>query len=282
MIWMGKNIPGDYVNNIRSFVAYNPDYQVNLWLENPARFLQTHSRMDAATFKVHYRKISDVVAFMDPRMRNYFEREKTGVYPNYAAASDILRLFILLREGGIYVDTDVRAKANQSFGDIDAKYGFLFNVKVKDPYCDPTESPVYFNNNILLASPGSPYVAQIIDEMILRHQEADPEILWQSKRAPGAPDVDPHLSDRFFHTIRLTGPVLMEDIFYRNFLDPNFDSLTKDRQIYLFSNLAEKIYSGNIPSFVSDMNAPLSAIEDKNDNSWCIKKENKGRPPAEY
>ena len=53
-------------------------------------------------------------------LHSAFERERYGYYHNYAAASDIARLLILYRHGGVYLDMDVsfREGAFDLFGDL--------------------------------------------------------------------------------------------------------------------------------------------------------------------
>ena len=104
-VWMGKEMPERYVANIRTFVARNPDYEINIWMDKKMNFEKPLALADSGKFPYVLRDFNEVFPIMNPRLRAQFERERSGVFPNYAAASDILRVHIL-EEGGIYVDTD--------------------------------------------------------------------------------------------------------------------------------------------------------------------------------
>lgn len=106
-VWIGKRIPQQYINNIRSFVVRNPDYEFNLWIDHPMNFLHSEALLDAAKLHLRIRDLNEAATHLPCELRAIFERERHGVYPNFAAASDIVRVQILLEEGGIYFDTDV-------------------------------------------------------------------------------------------------------------------------------------------------------------------------------
>ena len=108
-VWLGKNIPGEYINNIRSFAAHNPDYEINIWTDQVFHIESTLANNEGAAFKYKLRKLS-TLDNIHPRLKSYLDRETVGVYPNFAAASDIYRVHILEKEGGIYLDTDLSAK----------------------------------------------------------------------------------------------------------------------------------------------------------------------------
>jgi hypothetical protein len=287
---MGKNIPAEYVNNIRSFAAHNPDYEVNLWLQRPSLFLNTISRNDGGSFPAKIRDFKEILPKINMKMQSYLKREMVGLYPNFASASDILRLYILFEEGGIYLDTDLKPESDletdspQKFGDVDAPYGFLFNIKVKDNFKELTqESPVKFNNNMLAAVPQSPYLKEVIDEMNLRYEKVSPEVLWQEKRSTAMPISDPHKTDRFRYTIYLSGPVLMEQIFYRNFLKAGFDSYRPSIQKREFNKLRTRIANKQVDIDQLGVLAPFNKVLDRNDNTWCRKKSSTlPIPPCEH
>jgi hypothetical protein len=109
-IWIGKDIPELYVANIMGWAARNKDYKINIWSDKSATISNTISKMDgASSLPFQFRDIDEVKKEnlkTHPKLISYLERESSGKFPNYAAASDILRLLILNKEGGIYVDTD--------------------------------------------------------------------------------------------------------------------------------------------------------------------------------
>ena len=145
-----------------AFAAINPDYQVNIWTDNPSNVIMAaeavdaagashHSRASAAgvspfnltaehthdghairlSRNLYIRQIDDVLDALEGdgdleskddakyaddvsvvrRSRRAWlwaavSREMVGAFKNLAAAADILRVAILHRFGGIYMDTD--------------------------------------------------------------------------------------------------------------------------------------------------------------------------------
>ncbi|ECZ0740335.1 hypothetical protein F7414_22520 [Salmonella enterica] len=57
--------------------------------------------------QLEIRNIFECLHKMDKVLYTAFLRECEGSYRNYAAASDILRLFVLHEYGGLYLDVDV-------------------------------------------------------------------------------------------------------------------------------------------------------------------------------
>lgn len=106
-VWMGNRLPHKYLNNIRSFSVRNRDYEFNVWVDRKSNFEVPQNLQDSGRFPIRVRDLSDEVSRLPVELQAYFERERNGVFPNYAAASDIIRAQILLDEGGIYFDTDV-------------------------------------------------------------------------------------------------------------------------------------------------------------------------------
>ncbi|WP_273838861.1 RHS repeat-associated core domain-containing protein [Providencia rettgeri] len=107
-IWLGnKDIPTEGISNIAIFKNQNPQYKINLWSDNPNRLKNSliERGYSQAIFNViHVRK----PAPFDYQYQAAINRESTNTaYANYAAASDMLRIGILKRFGGLYMDIDV-------------------------------------------------------------------------------------------------------------------------------------------------------------------------------
>lgn len=82
-IWVGgKPLPEDFRRNIETWKKYNPDYEIIRW--------------DEANYDINANNYT----------RQAYESGALGFVPNY------MRLDILYRHGGIYLDTDVEAIAN--------------------------------------------------------------------------------------------------------------------------------------------------------------------------
>ena len=305
-IWMGKNIPAEYIDNIRSFAARNPDYELNLWFESPSRFNQTFARMDGAAFKFKFRNLSEIISEMSPQMQALFTRERVGLYPNFAAASDILRLYLLYKEGGVYLDTDIRAtedlsekKRPQGFGQLEAKNGLLYNV-----WFEPDCHFPRFNNNLVAGIPGAASIKSLIDEMQIRYSTADPEVLWQGKREPAPQGIDPVETVRFGQTLFLSGPILFKHIFYKELFESFLATLSPEQGAQLLKLVGEvsdddmETQGVRVNSIVGQsqdfwkslkdgvrikqqvQQIPKLDVDDKCDHTWCIRAKPKERQPS--
>jgi len=83
-IWMGSPLPDDYAANIEKFAELNPRWEIRVWGEEECREV------------------------LPSAMRDLFDaaREITVKDSVWQLRSDIARLAILYRHGGLYVDTD--------------------------------------------------------------------------------------------------------------------------------------------------------------------------------
>lgn len=159
-IWIGTKIPQKYINNIKTWIETNPDYQAYLWIDSatvpPAREYDHLSKIEAiAQAKKAGAEIIDLASpdnqfLQGAKNARWYNDEASGAYANYAAASDILRLEILLKEGGVYIDTDIQPSSTP-LGDIPLKYGFA--------------KPMDYYNDVMCAVAGSELVKEFIDAL---------------------------------------------------------------------------------------------------------------------
>ncbi len=233
-VWMGKRIPQKYIDNIRSFIIRNPDYEFNLWLDRPMNYELSLALLDAGQLPLRTRSFQETLPHLPPLLQSYFERERNGVFPNFAAASDIIRIQILIDEGGVYFDTDVfmEEKFNDSIsslGNIYAPFGFLFNVETKNQTPEPpkgknsaTGLPKIsgWNNNVLAAVKDSYFLNQIQQKMIFLHKYKEDEGRGHSRNSKGkvtrwsyglwiTKRYNPGTHTRFSLTLELTGPEVL-------------------------------------------------------------------------
>jgi len=92
-IWLGKEIPKKYRNNIKGFTDINTDYQVILWAEKITKVMEND--LQNVTINNLTREIQDYTT------KDLFDKEA-----NVGAKSDILRYEIVYKNGGVYFDTD--------------------------------------------------------------------------------------------------------------------------------------------------------------------------------
>ena len=100
LIWIGSPLPDRYLIGPQSFAQLNPDHTVHLWVDHVPENIE-----EADNLKI--RNINQDV---------WINEDLLEECTNHAMKSDILRLEIVYRYGGIYVDVD--ATALRSFGPI--------------------------------------------------------------------------------------------------------------------------------------------------------------------
>ncbi len=142
-IWIGpKSFPRESIQNVRSWIAKNPDFEVKFWtdrdrpLPHPAM-----KKMFIKDFK--FTKLYDC----------YYKSD------NYGEKSDILRYEILYQEGGIYVDHDVKCVA--SFDKLNIAYDLYCGLEV--PFETALSSSVMPTNNIVGARASHPVLKYALD-----------------------------------------------------------------------------------------------------------------------
>jgi hypothetical protein len=167
-IWLGSPIPEKYGSNIRAIAALNADYKINIWLDDHSQASAEANPESRFTFRHVDQILNHAVASDDARNIYKLAVAKSGYRPNYAAASDLLRILILLAEGGVYLDTDTyveRVEAACGFGQLQAKYGFLLSTQTV-----ARDGPV--NNSPMAAVPGSPALRELLALEEKRYRDA--------------------------------------------------------------------------------------------------------------
>ena len=122
-VWLGKMLDKEGRKNIIDWKKKNMAYKVNLWIdsstynkedrpafisllnwaeENRISICDINPKPKSKIARACYVNRADIYEKMI--FREYYDDEITGQYPNYAAASDMLRACILYIDGGIYFD----------------------------------------------------------------------------------------------------------------------------------------------------------------------------------
>ncbi|TCL02492.1 glycosyltransferase family 32 protein [Sodalis ligni] len=168
-IWLGDApLPTFAVSNIINSAAENPDYEVKVWVENSAK---TRTQLIDAGYST---ALFSNVKFIEPNppytIQSIINREGDHTqFANYAAASDILRLYVLHAEGGVYLDVDVALK--EPLGDVKSQlhdkgvqmsdFLILFELICNDKSID-----AILGNAVLAAVKNSPSASELLFESI--------------------------------------------------------------------------------------------------------------------
>lgn len=143
LIWLGpKTFPSESVENLRSWIAYHPDWKIKLWTDR-----DREPPCDGI-------EMVDVSTFSFSRLGECYRHSS-----NWGEKSDLLRYEILLAEGGIYVDHDAYCIA--SFEGLARGYDFFCCLEPPhEPFVDLN---VTCWNGLIGSRPGHPTVAKVID-----------------------------------------------------------------------------------------------------------------------
>lgn len=151
-IWLGGFPDVKTKKNIANWKITNPHYEVNLWVDSSTYpddakeslfdLINWAKKNDITICDINpkprwifsnetsYKNESDIYRGMKDKninLQQYFDDELNGQHINYGAASDILRIEILYRIGGVYFDANDIFPNEKMESHIKTKEGFLFN-----------------------------------------------------------------------------------------------------------------------------------------------------------
>jgi len=142
-IWLGpKEFPRDSIPNIQSWVEKHPGWKVKFWTDRKRNLPST--------------------AVDECLVQNWNNLELEKCYAktnNFAEKADLLRYDILFKEGGVYVDHDV--KCFKSFDELNNQYDLYCGLEL--PSDTPISSSIHVTNNLIAAKAGHPVLARCIE-----------------------------------------------------------------------------------------------------------------------
>lgn len=142
-IWIGpKSFPIESIENVRTWVAKHPDWKIKFWTDRQRPL--PHPKMELCLVR----------DFPFHKLEEFYHQSE-----NYAEKSDLLRLEILYREGGIYADHDVTCF--KSFDPLVRGYDLFCGMEV--PFPTTLSSSVLPTNNLLGARPGHLLLSNCMD-----------------------------------------------------------------------------------------------------------------------
>lgn len=219
-IWLGSLLDEKGRENVAAHARKNPSKTMNLWIDSSlypggVRFKESSEFKEfqrwAHANRVLIRDVNDQDKDMRAGMlsKEFYDDEIQGTYRNLAAASDILRLEILLREGGIYFDAKDVFPGPMNFPKkMQAPVGFLIH------WHDEMAS---INNDILASEAGGEIIKRVREAVHQNYRElyADSRKL-RAHRDPSytSPEFWSGKNSRKLSTLEVSGPIAFAKILF--------------------------------------------------------------------
>lgn len=226
-IWLGSLLDQAGRNNVAAHARKNPSKTMNLWIDSSlypggVRFKESSEYKEfqrwADSNRIIIRDVNDQDKDMREGMlsKDFYDDEIQGSNRNLAAASDLLRLEILLREGGIYFDAkDVFPGPMKFPKKMQTPVGFL---------CHWHDEMMSINNDILATEAGGEIIKRLRDAVHQNYRE-----LYQDSRKlrahrdPGytSPEFWEGKNSRKLSTLEVSGPIALAKLLFELQQDPN-------------------------------------------------------------
>jgi len=219
--WEGKNISTEALSNMLFIKHMDPEYTVNVWTSRPMAIYSTLDKMlhsESSAYErylahnfgneINIKSTDDLYANISKssphgaRLESMYNREKSGAYRNYAAASDITRAALMFEEGGVYMDADVVAA-----GGMDT-LSEAIRSSSHDGFLYP-KSKSGVSNAVLASSRHSGKAAEFISAIVTNTDGLDslrPQASWTTKRSFQHEDA---FIGRLKGTMMTTGPSVL-------------------------------------------------------------------------
>jgi TcdA/TcdB catalytic glycosyltransferase domain len=248
-VWLGGNIKDAGKKNIVDWAKRNGQlYNINLWVDS-----STFTKVQLTEFKeeiLPWAELNNIIIhdvnhapstelsnrlphfvndstilreIMDNEMRSYYQDELIGAYKNLAAASDILRLYILKQYGGVYIDVE-DIHPNEPLPQLVLSHGFQYH--------QPIEGSA--SNDIMISTKNS----QFVDEYIAYIREKYRQLYSDTRRLDAHRDTrqmtinDRNFSNyRFISTLELSGPNALKNV--SDSLTNNYCYVRENNERYL-------------------------------------------------
>lgn len=166
-VWCGGPMPVRLRRYVQSWQTVHPDWDVRLWGDDDLGWLRNQSLFDAA----------DMIA-----------GDHAG-----QLMSDIARLEILERHGGVYVDCDFEALRR------------IDDLCISGAWLAWETNGVWANNAIMASEPGLPVWSELIEALpgnVDKHRKARPCVMsgpqFITPRVVGRRDVEIHRAELFY------------------------------------------------------------------------------------
>jgi mannosyltransferase OCH1-like enzyme len=114
-VWLGSKIPDKFKVIQESWLKHNPQWELILWTD---QHINHNKELLNSSYNYKEKHISEI--------GNLYRQELYDSLSNYGAKSDVLRIEVLVRYGGLYIDTDFECL--ESFSILNDSYDFYTGI----------------------------------------------------------------------------------------------------------------------------------------------------------
>ncbi len=293
IIWMGTlnpiDVSADGTSNYRRILAWQqalPAWEVNLWVE-PGRSLTQGAADQLGQAGVDIHDVAEILnAHQNEEWVTHAWEEIQGGNANFGAASDLLRVAIVLEHGGLYTDLDNFPAAR--IGDLDDL------ADGQDLLVGVFTDPQVVNNAVIGGSAGNGFLESMLTEMNAQYRRRYAPSVEDAadylrirdgllERVEGMRDafagnrsftgrlqdklteflVNFHRqSDRLNTTLDMTGPRLLRWLLERDVMD-NFDG-----DFAAYRETGEAGYVDTLTDRLGERAIPVNVIRITSENTW--------------
>ena len=162
-IWLGpKDFPRESIPNVRSWIGKHPDWEVFFWTDRNRPL--PHPAMEKKFVK----------DFTFCFLEKCYARSD-----NYAEKADLLRYEILLQQGGVYVDHDV--KCLRPFDLFNNTFSLYCGLDL--PFPTPLPSSVFATNSLIGSVPAHPILSACISKVLERWDKTEEDYAGNNRDA---------------------------------------------------------------------------------------------------
>lgn len=217
-IWIGEHgMPAELLDNIAANVKLSPGFTCivhghALTVDGLATL-----RAQIASAGASFDNLAEspvFATFVASPLGRFYRSFLPSAQRNLGAASDILRACLLHDYGGVYLDCDDRIEATWPAPDqlLAAPNDILLNKMVRVPHLGFRG----YNSSNFACHPGSPVLAALMAEMLLRLEAAADVIAmprpWREAVQADDPESVQRMEIYKLRILHLTGPVVLNDV----------------------------------------------------------------------
>lgn len=165
-IWLGPNpFPEESVQNVVSWQRLHPNWEIFFWTDSPDRPVPVEGMKKRFVGDFNFGRFAPLIAASD----------------NWGEKSDLMRIIILLNEGGLYADHDITCI--RSWDDFAASYDFVTALQ-RARTLSSLNTKITPEISLILSRPNHPSLKKMIHRILANWDSvfkrfSGPKMVWK-------------------------------------------------------------------------------------------------------